>query len=61
MLSKWDLLFPAASGLNEEQIQFQQMATDFAMNEMRPHMDKWDQEVQFIAFNLWTQFNNIYY
>lgn len=33
-----------SAGLNEDQTQIQKMATDFAMNEMRPFMAKWDQE-----------------
>ena len=36
---------PASSGLNEEQLQIQKMAQDFALKEMRPNMAKWDQEV----------------
>jgi len=32
------------SGLNEEQLQIQQLASDFAKNEMLPNMAKWDQE-----------------
>ncbi|XP_012941253.1 isobutyryl-CoA dehydrogenase, mitochondrial [Aplysia californica] len=31
-------------GLNEEQVQIQQMALDFAKNEMAPNMQKWDEE-----------------
>eukprot|EP00094_Tigriopus_californicus_P001969 TCALIF_01897-PA protein Name:"Similar to ACAD8 Isobutyryl-CoA dehydrogenase, mitochondrial (Homo sapiens)" AED:0.12 eAED:0.17 QI:0/1/0.66/1/1/1/6/172/470 len=36
-----------SSGLNDEQRQIQKMATDFALKEMRPYMDKWDQEELF--------------
>ena len=48
----WDIVrpkaslgFSAASGLNEEQMLYQKMATDFARNEMLPNMEKWDREV----------------
>lgn len=34
-------------GLNEEQKQIQQLATDFARNEMFPKMEKWDQDETF--------------
>ena len=37
----------AASGLSEEQVAIQSLASDFAKNEMLPHMAKWDQEVWF--------------
>jgi len=33
-----------ASGLSEEQVAIQSLASDFAKNEMLPHMAKWDQE-----------------
>ena len=36
----------AADGLNEEQREFQQVATAFAQNEMKPHMKKWDEKVE---------------
>ncbi len=35
----------AASGLTDDQLEFQTLAADFARNEMRPNMAKWDQEV----------------
>ena len=35
----------ATSGLNEEQAAIQQMASDFAKNEMLPNMAEWDQKV----------------
>ena len=41
---KYELIFSAASGLNEEQCQIQEMASNFAKNEMRPNMEKWDAE-----------------
>ena len=34
-------------GLNEEQRQIQEMAINFAKNEMAPHMAEWDQKVIF--------------
>jgi len=34
-------------GLGEEQIQIQQMALDFAQNELAPNMQKWDEEEMF--------------
>ncbi|XP_053396308.1 isobutyryl-CoA dehydrogenase, mitochondrial-like [Mercenaria mercenaria] len=34
-------------GLNEEQKQIQRVATDFARNELQPHMAKWDLEETF--------------
>ena len=33
-----------AAGLTEEQQEMQSLATNFAMNEMFPHMSRWDQE-----------------
>ena len=36
--------FLATSGLNEDQLAIQELATNFAKNEMHPHMAKWDQE-----------------
>ena len=39
--------FAASSGLTEDQVAIQQLASDFAKNEMLPHMAKWDQEVLF--------------
>eukprot|EP00095_Tigriopus_kingsejongensis_P008743 maker-scaffold92_size382268-snap-gene-0.13 protein:Tk08743 transcript:maker-scaffold92_size382268-snap-gene-0.13-mRNA-1 annotation:"isobutyryl- mitochondrial-like" len=39
--------FDPTSGLNDEQRQIQKMATDFAMNEMRPNMSEWDQKQHF--------------
>ncbi len=33
--------------MNEEQLAIQQMAKDFAMKEMRPHMSEWDQKEHF--------------
>ena len=41
------LIFLASSGLSEEQIAIQELATDFAQNEMLPNMSKWDQEQLF--------------
>ena len=35
----------ASLGLNEDQKMYQKMAQDFANSEMRPHMERWDQEV----------------
>ena len=35
-------------GLSEEQRQIQDVAVNFAKNEMAPHMAKWDQEVKSI-------------
>ena len=46
MRPKASLGFSAASGLNEEQMLYQKMATDFARNEMLPNMEKWDREVR---------------
>ena len=40
-----DNLFLASIGLNEEQCQIQELATNFAKNEMAPNMEKWDMEV----------------
>ena len=37
--------FAASLGLKDEQKHIQQMATDFARNELFPNMAKWDQEV----------------
>lgn len=37
--------FQASIGLTEEQKQIQQMATDFAKNELHPNMAEWDQKV----------------
>ena len=34
----------ATFGLNEDQVAIQQLATDFAKNELQPYMSKWDQE-----------------
>ena len=34
----------ATSGLNEDQLAIQELAINFAKNEMHPHMAKWDQE-----------------
>ena len=39
------ILILAASGLSEEQVAIQSLASDFAKKEMLPHMAKWDQEV----------------
>ena len=36
--------FLATFGLNEDQVAIQQLATDFAKNELQPYMSKWDQE-----------------
>ena len=36
--------FLATSGLNEDQLAIQELAINFAKNEMHPHMAKWDQE-----------------
>ena len=35
----------ASLGLTEDQKMYQKMAQDFATNEMRPHMERWDKEV----------------
>ena len=40
----WFTLFLATFGLNEDQVAIQQLASDFAKNEMQPYMSKWDQE-----------------
>ncbi len=45
LLCKFQYLIPASSGLTEDQAAVQKLATDFALNEMRPNMAKWDQEV----------------
>ena len=34
----------ATFGLNEDQVAIQQLARDFAKNELQPYMSKWDQE-----------------
>lgn len=39
-------LIAVSDGLNEEQQQILQMATDFAKNEMEPKMKEWDEEVR---------------
>ena len=44
----------ASAGLNEEQQQIQQMATDFATKELLPNMSTWDQQVTTIRF-LWPR------
>ena len=44
----------ASAGLNEEQQQIQQMATDFATKELLPNMSTWDQQVTTIRF-LWAE------
>ena len=36
----------ASVGLSEEQIQIQELATDFAQNEMAPKMLEWDEKVR---------------
>ena len=36
--------FDISQGLSEEQIQFQDMALDFAENEMLPYAEEWDQK-----------------
>ena len=42
----------ASAGLNEEQQQIQQMATDFANKELLPNMSTWDQQVNYVALHL---------
>ena len=54
---KLDCHVPASSGLNEEQLAIQQMATDFATNELKPYMSKWDQEARNAYFTLPGQYN----
>ena len=39
-------LIPASIGLTEEQQSIQTLATDFSLNELKPHMEKWDAEVK---------------
>jgi len=40
-------LLTVSAGLTEEQVQIQQVALDFAENEMKPHMAEWDEKVEF--------------
>jgi hypothetical protein len=47
------VILSATLGLAEEQNQIYQLAHDFALNEMKPHMQEWDQEV---CLNIITHF-----
>lgn len=38
-------MLPASSNLTEEQHQIQELARDFAKNELAPNMSMWDEQV----------------
>ena len=44
------IYFLVSDGLSDEQKHFQQVAVDFAKNEMAPYMIEWDSNVWFITF-----------